>query len=105
MRQSLTKPTTFAEFVDCLPESAAVRYELHNGNVIEMAQPVGEHEEIKGFLSVEISFEIKRLGLPYGIPNQAIVRPEFKDSGYLPDILVRHWFRCVGDYKASLSLD
>ncbi|MFM7888086.1 MAG: Uma2 family endonuclease, partial [Pseudanabaena sp.] len=40
------------------------------------------------FLGVEISFEIKSLGLPYGIPNQVIVRPEGRDSGYFPDILV-----------------
>jgi Uma2 family endonuclease len=65
-----------------------VRYELHHGNIDEMAQPIGEHEEIKGFLNVEISFEIKRLGLSYGIPNQVIVRPDDKDSGYFPDVLV-----------------
>ena len=88
MRQTLPKVTTFDEFVKFLPENSGVRYELHNGNIIEMAQPVGEHEEVKSFLGVEIPFEIKRLGLPYGIPNQAIVRPEGKDSGYFPDILV-----------------
>ena len=49
---------------------------------------VGEHEEVKGFLGIEIPFEIKRLGLPYGIPNQVIVRPPEKDSGYFPDVLV-----------------
>jgi len=53
-----------------------------------MAQPVGEHEEVKSFLRVEIPVEIKRLGLPYGIPNQVIVRPPEKDSGYFPDVLV-----------------
>ena len=88
MIQTLPKVITFEEFVDWLPENSGVRYELHNGNIIKMAQPVGEHEEVKGFLNVEISFEIKRLGLPYGIPNQAIVRPDSKDSGYFPDILV-----------------
>ena len=88
MIQTLPKVTTFDEFVEFLPENSGVRYELHNGNIIEMAQPVGEHEEVKSFLGVEIPFEIKRLGLPYGIPNQAIVRPEGKDSGYFPDILV-----------------
>jgi Uma2 family endonuclease len=88
MLQTLPKVITFEEFVDWLPENSGVRYELHNGNIIEMAQPVGEHEEVKGFLNVEISFEIKRLGLPYGIPNQAIVRPDGKDSGYFPDLLV-----------------
>jgi Uma2 family endonuclease len=86
--QPLAKVTTFEEFVDWLPENSGVRYELHNGNIIEMAQPVGEHEEVKGFLTVEISFEVKRLELPYSIPNQVIVRPEGKDSGYFPDLLV-----------------
>jgi len=88
MIQTLSKVTTFEEFVAGLPENSGVRYELHNGNIIEMAQPVGEDEEVKGFLGVEIPFEIKRLGLPYGIPNQVIVRPEGKDSGYFPDVLV-----------------
>jgi Uma2 family endonuclease len=88
MIQTLSKVTTFEEFVAWLPENSGVRYELHNGNIIEMAQPVGDHEESKGFLTVEISFEIKRLGLPYGIPNQVIVRPDGKDSGYFPDVLV-----------------
>ena len=84
MIQTLSKVTTFEEFVAGLPDNSGVRYELHNGNIIEMAQ----HEEVKGFLGVEIPFEIKRLGLPYGIPNQVIVRPEGKDSGYFPDVLV-----------------
>jgi Uma2 family endonuclease len=88
MIQTLSKVTTFEEFVAGLPDNSGVRYELHNGNIIEMAQPIGDHEEVKGFLGVEIPFEIKRLGLPYGIPNQVIVRPEGKDSGYFPDLLV-----------------
>ncbi|MFN9858408.1 MAG: Uma2 family endonuclease [Pseudanabaena sp.] len=88
MIQTLPKVTTFDEFVEFLPENSGVRYELHNGNIVEMAQPVGDHEELKSFLGVEIPFEIKRLGLPYGIPNQVIIRPEGKDSGYFPDILV-----------------
>jgi Uma2 family endonuclease len=88
MTQALPKVVTFEEFVDWLPENSGVRYELHNGNIIEMAQPVGDHEEVKSFLAVEIPVEIKRLGLPYGIPNQVIVRPDGKDSGYFPDVLV-----------------
>jgi Uma2 family endonuclease len=88
MTQALTKLVNFEEFVDWLPENSAVRYELHNGDIVEMAQPVGEHEEVKGFLGIEIPVEIKRLGLPYSIPNQVIVRPPEKDSGYFPDLLV-----------------
>jgi Uma2 family endonuclease len=88
MVQTLLKITTFEEFVDGLPESSEKRYELHNGTIIEMTQPVGEHEEIKGFLTVKVSVMIDRLNLPYLIPNQVIVRPLDKDSGYFPDLLV-----------------
>ncbi len=82
------KVTTFDEFVEFLPQNSGVRYELHNGNIIKMAQPVGEHEEIKGFLTIKLSGLIDRLDLQCFIPNQVIVRPEGKDSGYFPDILV-----------------
>jgi len=88
MTQAIPKLVTFEEFVDWLPENRRVRYELHKGEIVEMAQPVGEHEEVKGFLGIEIPFEIKRLGLPYFMPNQVIVRPPEKDSGYFPDVLV-----------------
>ncbi|MFM7439407.1 MAG: Uma2 family endonuclease [Snowella sp.] len=88
MIQTLPKITTFQEFVDWLPENSDVRYELHRGNIVEMAQPVGEHEEIKGFLTIKLSGMIDRLDLPYLIPNQVIVRPANKDSGYFPDVLV-----------------
>ncbi|AUT01198.1 hypothetical protein CLI64_12725 [Nostoc sp. CENA543] len=88
MTQAVPKLVTFQEFVDWLPENSGRRYELHHGNIIEMAQPVGEHEEIKGFLTIKLSATIDRLDFPYLIPNQAIVRPDGKDSGYFPDVLV-----------------
>jgi Uma2 family endonuclease len=88
MLQTLPKITTFQEFIDRLPENSDVRYELHRGNIVEMAQPVGEHEEIKGFLTIKLSGMIDRLDLSYLIPNQVIVRPANKDSGYFPDVLV-----------------
>ena len=88
MTQALPKLVNFEEFVEWLPENSAVRYELPNRNIIEIIQPVGEHQEVTGFLTVEIAVQIKRLGLPYGIPNQVIVKPPEKDSGYFPDVLV-----------------
>ncbi len=88
MTQALPKLVTFEEFVDRLPENSGLRYELHNGEIIQMAQPVGEHEEVTGFLTIKLSVAIDRLDLPYFIPNQAIVRPPEKDSGYFPDVLV-----------------
>jgi Uma2 family endonuclease len=88
MTQAKPKLVTFKEFVDWLPENSGVRYELHNGTIVEIAQPVGEHEEVKGFIARKVTVEFDRLDLPYVIPNQAIVRPPEKDSGYFPDVLV-----------------
>jgi len=86
--QALPKTSTFDEFIAWLPENSSARYELHNGNVIEMSQPTGEHEEVKGFLARKVSVECDRLNLPYFIPNQAIVKPPEKESGYFPDVLL-----------------
>lgn len=85
MTQALPKTITFAEFLEWKPEVG--RYELRNGVVFEM-HPTGEHEEIKGFLALELTVEFKRLKLPYFIPNQALVKPPEKDSSYLPDVLI-----------------
>lgn len=108
MTQALPKLVTFEEFVDRLRENSGVRYELHNGEIVEMAQPVGEHEEVKGFLTIKLSASIDRLDLPYFIPNQAIVRPPEKDSGYFPDVLVLNRANLVNETlwkkESTLSL-
>ncbi len=88
MTQAPPKLVTFKEFIDWLPENSGISYELHNGNIIEMAQPVGEHEEVTGFLTIKLSALIDRLNLSYSIPNKVIVKPPQKDTGYFPDILV-----------------
>ncbi|MBG1265659.1 Uma2 family endonuclease [Nostoc sp. WHI] len=88
MTQAIPKLVTFEEFVDWLPEIRRVRYELHKGEIVEMAQPVGEHEEVKGFLARKVTVEFDRLDLSYFMPNQVIIRPPEKDSGYFPDVLV-----------------
>jgi Uma2 family endonuclease len=53
-----------------------------------MPQPVGKHEEVKGFLSTELVFEYRRLNFPYFLPSQAFVKVNGEESAYLPDILV-----------------
>ncbi len=89
MTQALPKIVTFNEFITWYPEnSAGVRYELHNGEIIEMSQPTGKHERIKGFSAAELTLEFRRLNLPYFIPNQAIVKPPERESGYFPDVLI-----------------
>ncbi len=88
MTQAITKPkvVTYAEFVEWKPEGR--RYELHDGVIFEMPQPLGEHEEVTGFLARKITVEFDRLDLPYTIPKQALVKPPESESAYLPDVLI-----------------
>jgi Uma2 family endonuclease len=41
MIEALPKLVNFEDFVERLPENSAVREELHNGEIVEMAQPLG----------------------------------------------------------------
>jgi len=86
MTQILSKLVTFEEFTATKPEDG--HYELHDGVIVKMAQPLGGHEDIVGFLAAEITLEYRRLNLPYSIPKTALVKPPEKDSGYSPDVLL-----------------
>ena len=78
---------TFDDFMAWYPEKSTIRYELHQGNIVAMPKPKGKHSEIAGFLMGELNFEIKRLGLPYLIPRECVIKcGEF--SGYEPDVVV-----------------
>jgi Uma2 family endonuclease len=86
MTQALRKLVTFEDFAAWRPEGG--RYELHDGVIVEMAQSTGDHEDIVGFLALEISADIKRLNLPYYIPKTVLVKPPEGESAYSPDILI-----------------
>jgi len=88
MTQALPKIVTFDEFITWIPENSGSRSELHNGEIVEMSQPTGKHERVKGLLACKVTVEFSRLGLPYFIPNQAIVKPPERESGYFPDVLI-----------------
>lgn len=88
MTQALPKIVTCDEFITWYPENSAVRYELHNGEIVEMSQPTGKHERIKGFSAAKLTLEFRRLNLPYFIHNQAIVKPPERESGYFPDVSI-----------------
>ncbi|MFN9867033.1 MAG: Uma2 family endonuclease, partial [Pseudanabaena sp.] len=81
-----TQLVTFDEFVEWKPEQGF--YELHNGVIVEMSLPVGKHEQVKGFLSIEIAFLVKLAKLPYFLPSNAFLKLPDADSAYLPDILI-----------------
>ena len=86
MTQAPPKLVTFEEFTAWRPEG--VRYELHDGVIVEMAQPVGEHEDVTGFLATRVTIEFYKLNLPYIIPKTALVKPPESSSGYSPDVLL-----------------
>ncbi|MEH1845486.1 MAG: Uma2 family endonuclease [Nostoc sp.] len=86
MTQAIPKLVTFEDFAAWRPEGG--RYELHDGVIVEMAQPVGEHEDIVGFLVEKFAIEYVRNGLPYTIPKTALIKPINSESAYSPDVLL-----------------
>ncbi|BDI15340.1 hypothetical protein ANSO36C_11420 [Nostoc cf. commune SO-36] len=86
MTQAIPKLVTFEDFAAWRPEGG--RYELHDGVIVEMAQPVGDHEDVVGFLVEKIAVEYVRNGLPYTIPKTALIKPTNSESGYSPDVLL-----------------
>lgn len=89
MRQPIENTYTFDEFIDFLqtqPEN--VRYELYDGEIIQMPLATGKHEEIIIFLSKILTIECYRLNLDYGVTNNTLVKPENIQSGYFPDVLL-----------------
>lgn len=90
MSQALTKPLTFDEFIEWYPEDSKVRYELHDGVIIEMPKPRGKHSKIAGFginhLNIAIA-NLHREGIWF-IPRESIVKTSEGKSGYEPDIIV-----------------
>ena len=87
MTQAILKPVTFDEFIDWYPENSENRYELHNGAIVQRPKATGEHSEVAGFLVAELNFEI-RLGLPYFVPKECVVKADNELSGYEPDAIV-----------------
>ncbi len=86
MTQTRAQPLTFDEFLEQYPEDGKC-YELIDGNIVEV-RPVGEHEKIAGFITIELGAEISRQRLPYFIPNTCCVKPLVPNVAYIPDVIV-----------------
>ncbi len=86
MIQIATKPVTFEEFAEWKPETG--HYELHNGEIVEMSQPIGKHEKVVGFSARKLTAQFDRLNLPYFIPKEALVQSSENESAYSPDVLI-----------------
>ena len=88
MIQTISKTITFDEFVAWYPENSVHKYELHNGVIVEMPLGTGDHSDVRGFLSSEINFEIRRLQLPFSIPGDCLLKLSRDEAGYQPDLIV-----------------
>ncbi len=86
MTQTISKLTTFDEFIEWKPEHG--RYELHRGAIVEMPNPTGKHEEIIELLQSKLILESHRLQLPYRLLKGILVKPIDQETGYYPDMLV-----------------
>jgi Uma2 family endonuclease len=84
---SLANLLTFDEFIQRYPNNGK-RYELHQGVIVEMPPPSGDHEDVVGFLTRKLGVEIERLNLLFNIPKTGFVKTPSADSCYLPDVLV-----------------
>ena len=88
--QAETKIYSFDEFITWYPENSKVRYELHNGVIIEMPKPKGKHSNLTGALIEQILITIRQMGKGgiWTIPRESIVKTKREISGYETDIIV-----------------
>jgi Uma2 family endonuclease len=82
------KTISFDDFIAWLPERSVFRYELRDGEILEMPKPRGKHSEIAGFIISELNLILYQSQLPYIIPRESIVRSIDGASGYEPDAIV-----------------
>ncbi len=83
-----SKTISFDDFISWLPERSAYRYELHEGEILEMPKPRGKHSEIAGSIISKLNLIIHQAQLPYIIPRESIVKSIDGRSGYEPDVVV-----------------
>jgi Uma2 family endonuclease len=79
---------TFDEFIEWYPENSTLKYELHEGMIIEMPPPTGDHTVIISFLTKVILLAIQESNLPYLVSASTFVITPNTKSAYLPDMLV-----------------
>ena len=88
--QAEPKLYNFDEFIIWYPENSKLRYELHDGVIIEMPKPRGKHSNLTGSLIEQLLISIREMdkGGIWTIPRESIVKPMGEKSGYEPDIIV-----------------
>jgi Uma2 family endonuclease len=92
MTQTQAEPKlySFDQFISWYPEDSQVRYELHDGVIIEMPKPKGKHSNLTGSLIEQLLIMIRQMGKGgiWTIPRESIVKPKHEQSGYEQDIII-----------------
>lgn len=92
MTQAKAEPKSYSfdQFISWYPENSRLRYELHDGVIIEMPKPKGKHSNLTGSLIEQILIVIRQIGKGgiWTIPRESIVKPRGEKSGYEPDIII-----------------
>jgi Uma2 family endonuclease len=80
------KPLTFDEFVARYGDDK--RYELIDGEVFDL-EPTGPHEEVAGFITQKICFQIELAQMPWTVFQRPLFRPPHIDmTAFRPDVAV-----------------
>jgi Uma2 family endonuclease len=89
-KQTEPKIYTFDEFIEWYPENSVLRYELHDGVIVEMPKPRGKHSKLTGSLVGKLLKTISEIGKTdiWFIPRESIIKPKRDNSGYEPDIII-----------------
>ena len=85
MVQSIPKVFTFEEFVAQYGDDT--RYELIDGELVEI-EPTGPHEQVTGFINLQLNLAIAQLKQPYFIPMRCLIKPLGPVSAFKPDVIV-----------------
>jgi Uma2 family endonuclease len=80
------KSLTFDEFV--VQYGGDKRYELIDGEVFDL-EPTGPHEEVAGFITQKICFQIELVQMPWTVFQRPLFRPPHIDmTAFRPDVAV-----------------
>jgi Uma2 family endonuclease len=80
------KPLTFDEFVVRYGDDK--RYELIDGEVFDL-EPTGPHEEVAGFITQKICFQIELAQMPWTVFQRPLFKPPHIDmTAFRPDVAV-----------------
>jgi Uma2 family endonuclease len=80
------KSLTFDEFV--VQYGGDKRYELIDGEVFDL-EPTGPHEEVAGFITQKICFQIELVQIPWTVFQRPLFKPPHIDmTAFRPDVAV-----------------